>query len=134
MHKAGNTRDRNIEKTVREILKSRARSRIYVYLLRKNGARSEQIIKGTRLHPSTVRETLSKMYEQGLIYRKKLKNDNIGKNPYVYYSISPVDLLKKNAAELENRLNKLANLAFPKKQSKNFKTVSIKIVERVEDA
>jgi len=134
MHNAGNTRDRNLEKTVREILKSTARSRIYVYLLRKNGARSEQIIKGTRLHPSTVRETLSKMYEQGLIYRKKLKNDNIGKNPYVYYSISPVKLLKKNAAELENRLNKLANLAFPKKQAKDFKPVRIKIIERVEDA
>ena len=134
MHKAGNTRDRNIEKTVHDILKSRARSRIYVYLLRKNGAKSEQIIKGTRLHPSTVRETLSKMYDQGLIYRKKIKNDNIGKNPYIYYSISPVELLKKNAAELENRLNKLANLAFPKKQVKNFKSVRIKIVERVEDA
>lgn len=133
MYKAGNTRDRNIEKTVHDILKSRARSRIYVYLLRKNGAKSEQIIKGTKLHPSTVRETLSKMYDQGLIYRKKIKNDNIGKNPYIYYSISPVELLKKNAAELENRLNKLANLAFPKKQAKNFKSVRIKIFERVED-
>jgi predicted transcriptional regulator len=134
MDKAGVARDRNLEKTVREILKSRARSRIYVYLLRKNGARSEQIIKGTRLHPSTVRETLSKMYYQGFIYRKKLKNDNIGKNPFIYFSISPVELLKKNVNDLENRLNKLANLAFPKKQSKNFKPVRIKIIDKVEDA
>jgi predicted transcriptional regulator len=50
------SKDKNIEKTVREILKSRARSRIYTYLLKNNGARSDEIIKGTKLHPSTVRE------------------------------------------------------------------------------
>ena len=69
-----NKRDKSIEKTVNEILKSRAKSSIYTFLLRRNGARSDEIIKGTKLHPSTVREMLSKMYEQKLIYRKKIKN------------------------------------------------------------
>ena len=64
MWSTSNSRDKNIEKTVNEILKSRSRSRIYVYLLRQNGAKTEEIIKGTKLHPSTVRETLSKMYSQ----------------------------------------------------------------------
>ena len=73
MKKTGLTRDKSIKKAVHDILKSRARSRIYIYLLRKDGARTEQIIKGVHLHPSTVRETLSKMHEQNLIYRK----DNI---------------------------------------------------------
>ena len=91
----GSNKDKSIEKAVNDILKSRARSRIYIYLLRKNGARSEEIIKGTRLHPSTVRETLSKMHYQKLIFRKKIKNDSIGKNPYIYYAISPLELLKK---------------------------------------
>lgn len=134
MKNAGITRDKSIESTVREILKSRARSRIYIYLLRKNGARTEQIIKGTHLHPSTVRETLSKMHEQKLIYRKKIKNDSIGKNPYIYYAISPVLLLKRYSSEMEDRLNKLANLTFSKEEMKNYRPVRIKIVDGVDDA
>lgn len=134
MRKTGVKKDRSIERAVHEILKSRARSRIYVYLLRKNGAKSEQIIKGTRLHPSTVRETLSEMYEQGLIYRKKIKNDSIGKNPYMYYSISPIKLLKRYASEIEDKLNKIASLAVSTDESMDAGHVRIKIIERVEEA
>ena len=123
-----NSRDKSVEKAVRDILKSRARSRIYVYLLRKNEARTEEIIKGTRLHPSTVRETLSKMYDQKLIYRKKIKNDSIGKNPYIYYPISPIELLKRHASEIEDRLNKLASLA-SRDKVRNYKPVKINIRE-----
>ena len=134
MKKVRISRDKNVENTVREILKSRARSRIYTYLLGKDGVRTEKIIKGTHLHPSTVRETLSKMYEQKLIYREKIKNDNIGKNPYIYYAISPVALLKKYSSEIEDRLNKLVILAFSKEERKDYRPVKIKINERVEDA
>jgi predicted DNA-binding transcriptional regulator len=130
MQRSGVKINKNIENAVREILKSRARSRIYIYLLRKNGAKTEQIIKGTRLHPSTVRETLSKMYDQKLIYRKKIKNDSIGKNPYIYYSIPPVKLLKKYADEIEEKLNKIANLTFSKET--NYRPVRIKIKERLD--
>jgi len=133
MKKAGISRDKSVENAVREILKSRARSRIYMFLLRKDGVITEQIIKGTHLHPSTVRETLSKMYEQKLIYRKKIKNDSIGKNPFMFYAISPVILLKRYSNEVEDRLNKLASLAFSKGERKNYKTVRIKIIERAED-
>jgi len=125
------SRDKNIEKTVRVILKSRSRSRIYVYLLRKNGAKTEEIIKGTKLHPSTVRETLSKMHDQKLIYRKKLKNDHIGKNPFMYYAIPPIKLLKKYAEEMEERLNKLANLSIS--GNKDNSVVKIKISEGVKE-
>jgi predicted transcriptional regulator len=127
-------RGKNIENIVHEILKSRARSKIYIYLLRKNGARTGQIIKGTHLHPSTVRDTLSKMHEQKLIHRKKIKNDSIGKNPYIYYAISPVILLKRYSSEMEDRLNKLANLTFSKEELKNHRPVRIKIVDGVDDA
>ncbi len=126
-----NSRDKNIEKTVNEILKSRSRSRIYVYLLRKNGAKTEEIIKGTKLHPSTVRETLSKMYDQQLIFRRKMKNDSIGKNPYVYYPIPPIELLKRYANDMEDRLNKLASLT-SRKKVRNFKPVKIKIHEEAD--
>ena len=119
--------DKSTEKAVREILKSRAEARIYIYLLRKNGARSEEIIKGTKLHPSTVRELLSKMHSQKLIYREKLKNDSIGKNPYLYRAVPPVKLLQKYASEMESRLNKLINLA---RKDGSSRYVKIKIYER----
>ena len=125
MRKAGTLKDKNVEKTVHEILKSRSRSRIYVYLLRKNGAKTEEIIKGTKLHPSTVRETLSKMHDQKLIYRKKIKNDSIGKNPYLYFPIPPIKLLKRYANEMEERLNNLAKLTFS--DDNKYRPVKIKI-------
>lgn len=125
-------REKGLEQAVQDILKSRARSRIYVYLLRKKGARTEDIIKGTKLHPSTVRETLSKMYDQKLIFRKKIKNDSIGKNPYLYFPIPPIELLKRHASEIEDRLNKLVNLSFSKEEKKNYQPVKIKIYRRID--
>ena len=120
--------DKNSERAVHELLRSRAESRIYIYLLRKNGAKSEEIIKGTKLHPSTVRELLSKMHSQKLIFREKQKNDCIGKNPYFYRAVSPVKLLQQKAKEIEDRLNRIANLT-EKKGGKN-KYVKIKIYKR----
>ena len=134
MRRTGKLRDKNLEQIVNDMLKSRARSRIYVYLLRKNGAKTEQIIKGTKLHPSTVRETLSKMYDEKVIYRKKIKNDHIGKNPFIYYPIPPIDLLKRHTNEMENRLNKLACLALKKDKSKRFRPIKIRISEEVDQA
>jgi predicted DNA-binding transcriptional regulator len=103
--------DKNIETAVNELLDSRAESRIYVYLLRKNGARSDEIIRGTKLHPSTVRELLSKMYEDRIIFREKIITNSIGKNPYLYCAISPVILLRHRVKIIESRLNKIASLA-----------------------
>jgi predicted transcriptional regulator len=102
--------DKNIETAVHELLDSRAESRIYVYLLRKNGARSDDIINGTKLHPSTVRELLSKMYTQKVIYRQKIKTETIGKNPYLYGAVSPIILLQRRVKIIESRLNKIASL------------------------
>jgi predicted DNA-binding transcriptional regulator len=103
--------DKTTERAVHDLLKSQVEARIYLYLLRKNRAQSEDIIRGTRLHPSTVREFLSKMYRQKLICREKLKNGCIGKNPYLYHAIPPKKLLQKYIRELEETLNKIAHLA-----------------------
>jgi len=133
MRRLGILRDKGVEQTVHDILKSRARSRIYIYLLRNSGSKTEEIIKGTKLHPSTVRETLSKMYDEKQIIRKKIKNDNIGKNPYLFYPIPPMELLKRHTKEIEDRLNRLASLSFSKKKQKNRRLVRIKIIERTEE-
>ena len=131
MKKSGKKISKNIERSVRDILKSRARSRIYIFLLRKNGAKTDDIIKGTKLHPSTVRETLSKMFEQNQIYRRKKVNEKIGKNPYVYYPVPPIELLKRYTKEIEDKLTKIANLGFSENDNK--KSVKIKIVEKADN-
>lgn len=132
MKKSSFIHDKNVETIVRDILKSKAFSNIYLYLIRKNGAVTEQIIRGSHLHPSTVRETLSKMNEQKLIFREKIKNDKIGKNPFVYYAISPFELIKRYSKELEENLNRLARLAVSKGKGRNYKPVKIKIKQREE--
>jgi len=111
MKKARSPINKNIETAVHEVLDSRAESRIYVYLLRKNRARSDEIIRGTKLHPSTVRELLSKMYDNKIIFREKIKTDSIGKNPYLYGAVSPMLLLQRRVKIIESRLNTIANLS-----------------------
>ena len=132
MKKPSFVHGKNVETIVRDILKSKAFSNIYLYLIQKNGAVTEQIIKGSRLHPSTVRETLSKMNEQKLIFRIKIKNDKIGKNPFVYYAISPFELIKRYSKELEENLNRLARFAASEDKEKNYKPINIKIKQREE--
>lgn len=124
MNKTRSPIDKNIETAVHELLDSRAESRIYIYLLRKNGARSDDIINGTKLHPSTVRELLSKMYAQKVINRQKIKTETIGKNPYMYGAVSPIILLQRRVKIIESRLNKIANLTG---KTNGSKTVQITI-------
>jgi predicted DNA-binding transcriptional regulator len=124
MTKARSPINKNIETAVNELLDSRAESRIYVYLLRKNQARSEEIIRGTKLHPSTVRELLSKMYDNKIIFREKIKTDSIGKNPYIYSAVSPILLLQRRVKIIESRLNTIANLT---RKSNGSKCVQITI-------
>jgi predicted transcriptional regulator len=110
MSKTRSSVDQRIETAVYELLDSRAESRIYVFLLRNKEARSDDIIRGTNLHPSTVRELLSKMYTRKIIFRKKIHTESIGKNPYLYQAVSPVVLLQRRVKILEMRLNKIARL------------------------
>ena len=132
MRRARLLREKGLEKAVQDILKSRAKTLIYVYLLKNNGSLTEEIINGTKLHPSTVRETLSKMYDQKLVLRKKIKRDSIGKNPYLYYHIPTIELLKRHTQEMEERLNKLASISFSKKERKKYRPIKIKIFERTD--
>jgi predicted DNA-binding transcriptional regulator len=102
---------RALEVAVRELFDSQAESRIYLYLLRHDGVLSDEVIRGTRLHPSTVRELLAMMYGRRLIARRKLPTASIGKNPYLYYAVSPLVLVQRRAKVLERRLSALASCA-----------------------
>ena len=130
MRKNFQNKDKKIESAIKDILKSTSRARIYLYLLKNNGSKTEEIINGSKLHPSTVRETLSKMNDQKIIFRKKEKNDSIGKNPYVYYPIPPLNLLKKYTNEIEEKLTNIANLQNSKYKNLKNNQVKIKIFEK----
>jgi predicted transcriptional regulator len=130
MRKNLQTKDKKIESAIKDILKSTSRARIYLYLLKNNGSKTEEIINGSKLHPSTVRETLSKMNDQKIIFRKKEKNDSIGKNPYIYYPIPPLNLLKKYTNEIEEKLTNIANLQNSKYKNLKSNRVKIKIFEK----
>ena len=117
--------NKSTERALYDLFQSKAESRIYLYLLRRGGARSADIIRGTRLHPSTVRELLVRMHTQRMIYREKLKNDQIGKNPYFYHAVAPLTLLRRYTQDLEIKLNKIANLS--KKQTNSTASVKIEI-------
>ncbi|HEC89172.1 MAG TPA: ArsR family transcriptional regulator [Thermoplasmatales archaeon] len=106
----GFRKDEELEIVLEGILKSHAQSLIYLYLLRNGKAKAEDIIRGTKLHPSTVRESLSKMHARGLISRVKLKNDSIGKNPYLYHPLPVIQLLKIYTMEMEEKFNRLISL------------------------
>lgn len=95
------------ESTVNKIFKSKAKSKIYVFLLNKKSAKTEEIIKGTKLHPSTVREALVEMHKQKSIFREKIKTNGIGRKLYVYYP-KPFDILAKQYInEFEQKVNKI---------------------------
>lgn len=123
--------DKTTERAIHDLVRSPAEARIYIYLLGKRQARSDDIIRGTKLHPSTVRESLSKMYVQHLISREKLKNGLIGKNPYLYRAVPPRKLLQKYILDLEERLNKIAHLTM--KTTQNTKYISIMIHQKLEE-
>ena len=103
--------NRSLEAAVHELFDSQAESRVYLFLLRHDGVLSDEVIRGTRLHPSTVRELLAQMHSRHLISRKKLKTESIGKNPYLYYAVSPLVLVRRRAKTLERRLNALTAFA-----------------------
>jgi predicted DNA-binding transcriptional regulator len=132
MRKAGYTSENQLEKTIREIIKSKAQSRIYLFLLRKNNGRAQDIIKGTHLHPSTVREALVQMHKNQLIRREKIRNDTIGKNPYIYSPLPPALLIKNYIQDMEHRLNNLVHLTGYKNRTKAPPSIRITITTKEE--
>jgi len=100
-------RDEPINQMFSDIFKSRVKARIYTFLLRKKHATSEEIAKYTGFYPSTVREALSEMFEHNLVYRKKIKKDRKGKNPYIYYPVPPIKILRHYIKDIEDRFNRI---------------------------
>lgn len=100
-----------------------AKAKAYVYLVKKGRATAEQVARGADLYPTTAREVLTKMAESGIVKREKLDTNGAGRKPFLYTAISPSELIKKRANEIEQILSELLRLEFLRKNGEiKFKT------------
>jgi predicted transcriptional regulator len=92
------------------LLDTDTRARIYVYLRQSPGSTSEEIADGTGLYPSTVRESLAELNDEGILEREKRENEGAGNNPYEYTAIPPSDLVGDLVGQIQDELNAIINL------------------------
>jgi predicted transcriptional regulator len=92
------------------LLDTETRARIYVYLRQQPHATSEEVADGTGLYPSTVREALADLHDDGTVTRRKREHDGAGNNPYEYTAIAPSDLVRSAAEQVQSELNTVFNL------------------------
>lgn len=92
------------------ILDTETRARIYVHLRQHEDSTSEEVAEGTGLYPSTVRETLAELHDEGTVHRRKRESDGAGNNPYEYATISPSELVASVVEDVQHELNTVFNL------------------------
>lgn len=92
------------------LLDTETRARIYVYLRQQPDSTSEEVAEGTGLYPSTVREALAELHEEGTVTRGKRESEGAGNNPYEYQAISPSDLVSGAVGQVQSQLNAVFNL------------------------
>jgi predicted transcriptional regulator len=92
------------------ILETDTRARIYVHLRQHPDSTSEEIAEGTGLYPSTVREALASLHEDGTVTRSKRQNAGAGNNPYEYSAIPPSELVSDIVDDVQRHLNTVFNL------------------------
>ena len=92
------------------ILDTETRARIYVYLRQHPYSTSEELAEGTGLYPSTVRESLAELHEEGKVERRKRESEGAGNNPYEYTTIAPSELVSGIVGQVQDELNTVFNL------------------------
>jgi predicted transcriptional regulator len=92
------------------VLDTETRARIYVELRESPWSTSDEIADGTGLYPSTVREALAALHEEGIVERRKRQAPGAGNNPYEYTAIAPSDLVGTIVEEVQSELNTVFNL------------------------
>jgi predicted transcriptional regulator len=92
------------------VLDTETRARIYVYLRKHPSATSDEVADGTGLYPSTVREALAELHEEGKVTRRKRENAGAGNNPYEYEAIAPSELVQGVVDQVQQQLNTVFNL------------------------
>jgi predicted transcriptional regulator len=102
--------DQSVVDLLAWLLDTETRARIYVYLRQHPDSTSEEVASGTGLYPSTVREALAELHEEGTVERGKRESEGAGNNPYEYEAISPSELVSGAVGQVQNQLNAVFNL------------------------
>lgn len=102
--------DRGLIDGLSWLLDTETRARIYVYLRQSPGSTSEEIAAGTGLYPSTVRESLAELADEGVVDRVKRESEGAGNNPYEYTAIPPSELVGSLVSQVQAELNAICNL------------------------
>ncbi|ELZ47118.1 transcriptional regulator, TrmB [Halorubrum coriense DSM 10284] len=102
--------DDNVVDLLAWLLDTETRARIYVYLRDNPHSTSDEVADGTGLYPSTVREALAELHDEGTVERDKRKAEGAGNNPYEYEAIAPSDLVRGVVGDVQAELNAVFNL------------------------
>lgn len=92
------------------VLDTETRARIYAYLRQSPSSTSDEVADGTDLYPSTVREALAELHDDGFVTRGKRTATGAGNNPYEYEAIPPAELVDGVVDEVQSGLNAVLNL------------------------
>jgi len=92
------------------VLDTETRARIYVALRQDPQSTSDEIADATGLYPSTVREALAALHDEGKVTRGKRESDGAGNNPYEYSAIAPSELVNTVVGDVQAELNTVFNL------------------------
>ena len=92
------------------VLDTETRARIYVHLRQHPYSTSEEVAEGTGLYPSTVREALAELHDEGRLERRKRESEGAGNNPYEYTAIAPSELVGSIVGQVQDELNAVFNL------------------------
>ncbi|MDB2241994.1 winged helix-turn-helix domain-containing protein [Halorubrum ezzemoulense] len=102
--------DDNVVDLLAWLLDTETRARIYVYLRDNPHSTSDEVADGTGLYPSTVREALAELHDEGTVERGKRKAEGAGNNPYEYEAIAPSELVRGVVGDVQAELNAVFNL------------------------
>ena len=102
--------DDNVVDLLAWLLDTETRARIYVYLREHPHSTSDEVADGTGLYPSTVREALAELHDEGTVSRSKREAEGAGNNPYEYEAIAPSELVRGVVGDVQAELNTVFNL------------------------
>jgi len=102
--------DDNVVDLLSWLLDTETRARIYVFLRDNPNSTSDEVADGTGLYPSTVREALAELHDEGTVERDKREASGAGNNPYEYEAIAPSELVQGVVGDVQRELNAVFNL------------------------
>jgi len=121
--------DKTLVGNLSSLLSSEVRAKIYIFLRKYPNSTVDEIADGTGIYPSTIRESIFEMYNENYVIRKKMDRDGLGKKPYLYSAIEPVEMVKMISEAIKLKLNDLVLVdeKISGKDTKNVSKVSIEI-------